>query len=766
MVLAPGQPIPHGRPYRYQLNRPVHMMTARKRVGPLPTHRLAVIHSVDYSSLDHFSSDDSSSSSSSETSSDSPADVLSDSASSRLSFDHSLPASPSGTRSSHQLCSLVLSVNRSSAIFERPSHDSSSASRSRKRSRSHVASVPLSSPTLRALSYARAYLLPSPKRIRSPETATDLEDCSEDRFEPYVPREVGLGVDFKDESSEPSRSRGADLMMDYCWYKSLCCWITTARRITTIRRIKKSKEIAWRTRILAKINKLRNRSRIGINKWYQSFALRNFDLEVMEFESAHGNTTAKLPILKLGEYEMWVIRIKQHFQIQDYALWEVINNGNSWVFVPQTAQENGTTECSGDRRGHRHVNPLDLDSKLDLLWGQPSQPFSAQDSEDEPWSPEEEVTLCKAWVDVSKISLEGNAKWTFRFWSQVVLYFDKEMKESKRGYDSLNCKWKNRLRPKVIQSCEGRMKMGSGAVDEVEMNYLQVSLADINLATQDFSHDNLIGEGGFGRVYRGKLLCAGGHNIIAAKRLNRMSDQGETELNTELVILSEYKHMNVIDLVSYCNENGEKVIVYDYAARGSLDKWLKHKELTWRKRLEICIDIARGLEFLHGTSDVKQVVVIHRDIKSANILLHDDWKASIADFGLSLISPINQDINYVIDNVKGTRGYCDPLYMTTKTLTKESDIYSLGVLLFEMLCGRFVMEHNNSRAQDLVHLVRHHFKEGTLYEMVFAATKKQMAPNSLTAFRNIAYQCIHEERSKRPTAYDVLIQLKKALEHQ
>ncbi|GKA71467.1 hypothetical protein Tco_0777606, partial [Tanacetum coccineum] len=214
MVLAPGQPIPHGRPYRYHLNGPVHMMTARKRVGPLPTHRLAVRHSVDYSSSDHFSSDDSSSSSSSETSSDSPADALSDSASSRSSSDHSLPASPSGTRSSHRLCSLVPSVHRSSAISERPSHDSSSVSRSRKRSRSPVASVPLSSPTLRALSYARADLLPSPKRIRSPETATDLEDCSEDRFEPYVPREVGLGVDLEDESFEPSRSRGANLEMD------------------------------------------------------------------------------------------------------------------------------------------------------------------------------------------------------------------------------------------------------------------------------------------------------------------------------------------------------------------------------------------------------------------------------------------------------------------------------------------------------------------------------------------------------------------------
>ncbi|GJR46774.1 putative ribonuclease H-like domain-containing protein [Tanacetum coccineum] len=90
-------------------------------------------------------------------------------------------------------------------------------------------------------------------------------------------------------------------------------------------------------------NNLRNRSRIGINKWYQIFALRSFDLEVMEFESAHSNTTAKLPILKLGEYEMWVIRIKQYFQIQDYALWEVIENGDSWLFVPQTAQGNGTS---------------------------------------------------------------------------------------------------------------------------------------------------------------------------------------------------------------------------------------------------------------------------------------------------------------------------------------------------------------------------------------------------------------------------------------
>ncbi|GJY25121.1 putative reverse transcriptase domain-containing protein [Tanacetum coccineum] len=219
MVLAPGQPIPHGRPYRYHLNGLVHMMTARKRVGLLPTHRLVVRHSVDYSSSDHFSSDDSSrdssSSSSSKTYSDSSADALSNFASSRSSSDHSLPTPSSSMRPSHHLCSLVLSIHRPSAvIFERPSHSSSSASPSCKRSRSHAASVPLSLPIPGALSYARADILPSPKRIRSPGTATDLEGCLEDSLEPYVPREAGLGVDFEDEISKPSRSRGTDLEVD------------------------------------------------------------------------------------------------------------------------------------------------------------------------------------------------------------------------------------------------------------------------------------------------------------------------------------------------------------------------------------------------------------------------------------------------------------------------------------------------------------------------------------------------------------------------
>nr|GEX82952.1 putative reverse transcriptase domain-containing protein [Tanacetum cinerariifolium] len=198
MILTPRQPIPHGRSDHYHPNRPVHMMSMRKKVGPLPTHRLAVRHSVDYSSSDHFSSDDSlkdsSLSSSSETSLDSSADYLSDLASSRSFSDHSLLAPSLGMRPSHHLCSLVPSIRRSSAaISARPSHDSSSASPSRKRSRSPVASISLSLPIPGALSYARADHLPSPKRIRSSKISMELEGYSEDRFEPYIPR----GTDFE-----------------------------------------------------------------------------------------------------------------------------------------------------------------------------------------------------------------------------------------------------------------------------------------------------------------------------------------------------------------------------------------------------------------------------------------------------------------------------------------------------------------------------------------------------------------------------------------
>ncbi|GJY65441.1 hypothetical protein Tco_0467679 [Tanacetum coccineum] len=175
MILAPGHPIPHGRPYRYHPNGPVHMMTARKRVGPLPTHRLAVRNSVDYSSSDPFTSDDSSG-----TSSDSSLDDLSDSSSGHSSSDHSSLALPSGMRSSHQLCSLVLSIPHSSvAITERPSHSS----------------------------FAGSY-----RKKSSSDSATDLEDYLDESSESFVPRETSLRDDIVVRGSdEPYSNPDIDL---------------------------------------------------------------------------------------------------------------------------------------------------------------------------------------------------------------------------------------------------------------------------------------------------------------------------------------------------------------------------------------------------------------------------------------------------------------------------------------------------------------------------------------------------------------------------
>ncbi|KAF5784414.1 putative protein kinase RLK-Pelle-LRR-I-1 family [Helianthus annuus] len=287
-------------------------------------------------------------------------------------------------------------------------------------------------------------------------------------------------------------------------------------------------------------------------------------------------------------------------------------------------------------------------------------------------------------------------------------------------------------------------------------------LEDIKQATQNFHNDNWIGRGGFGKVYKGNLQDGDGFKTIVAKRLDTRFGQGEQQFLSELQILLDYKHENVIGLVGYCDENDEKVIVYEYASRGSLDRYLNDSSLTWVKRLNICIDVARALDFLHGGGG-KQAKVIHRDIKSDNILLNHDWKAKLADFGLSLISPLTHETDYVIDHACGTLGYLDPGYRKSGFLTIESDIYSFGVVLFEMLCGRSTFITHKHEGQYLSDFIRNKFDKGKQDEVVFQQMREQMEPKSLTTFQMIAYRCLHHEREERPTTKEVLMQLKKAL---
>ncbi|KAI8534170.1 hypothetical protein RHMOL_Rhmol10G0068300 [Rhododendron molle] len=205
------------------------------------------------------------------------------------------------------------------------------------------------------------------------------------------------------------------------------------------------------------------------------------------------------------------------------------------------------------------------------------------------------------------------------------------------------------------------------------------SLDEMHLATNNFDDAFTIGRGGFGKVYRG--IINEGATIVAIKRLDSTSKQGAHEFWTEIEMLSQLQHTHLIALIGYCDDCQEMMLVYEYMAHGTLaDHIYKYRRnddgisgLTWEKRLSICIGAARGLNYLHMNTNLR---VIHRDVKSTNILLDENWVAKISDFGLSKMGNTSQSGSHVSTNVKGTFGYLDPEYFSTRRLTRKSDVYA------------------------------------------------------------------------------------------
>ncbi|KAF5758439.1 putative protein kinase RLK-Pelle-CrRLK1L-1 family [Helianthus annuus] len=297
-----------------------------------------------------------------------------------------------------------------------------------------------------------------------------------------------------------------------------------------------------------------------------------------------------------------------------------------------------------------------------------------------------------------------------------------------------------------------------------EFEHLKIQLEDIKSATDNFGVNKLIGSGGFGRVYRGEVSHSNGKSMCAFKRLDPKYGQGEPEFLKEIMMLSDYKHANLISLLGYCDEGGEKILVYEYASNGSLDRHLSSNLLTWGQRIKICVDAARGLSFLHDDKGTKQRV-LHRDIKSANILLDDNWNAKVSDMGLSRLGPANQRHTVVITrSIVGTPGYCDPQYLNSFTLSKESDVYSFGVVLFEVLCGKLCFNNSNGQVDVLVPMWKKAYKQKRLHEIVFQGLTRPMDSTSLETFSCIAFQCLHKSREERPKMADVVEKLETALE--
>jgi len=282
---------------------------------------------------------------------------------------------------------------------------------------------------------------------------------------------------------------------------------------------------------------------------------------------------------------------------------------------------------------------------------------------------------------------------------------------------------------------------------------------ELAAATNNFRPECLLGEGGFGRVYKGKLESTG--QIVAVKQLDRNGLQGNREFLVEVLMLSLLHHPNLVNLIGYCADGDQRLLVYEYMPLGSLENHLHDlppdKELDWNTRMKIAAGAARGLEYLH---DKANPPVIYRDFKSSNILLDEGFHPKLSDFGLAKLGPVG-DKTHVSTRVMGTYGYCAPEYAMTGQLTVKSDVYSFGVVLLELITGRKAIDNSRSaKEQNLVSWARPLFKDRKKFAQMADPKLKGLYPvRGMYQALAVAAMCLQEDASTRPLIGDVVTAL-------
>ncbi|KAG9140549.1 hypothetical protein Leryth_016050 [Lithospermum erythrorhizon] len=280
------------------------------------------------------------------------------------------------------------------------------------------------------------------------------------------------------------------------------------------------------------------------------------------------------------------------------------------------------------------------------------------------------------------------------------------------------------------------------------------TLRDLQIATNRFSKENIIGEGGYGIVYSGQLING---SLVAVKRLLNNLGQAEKEFRVEVEAIGHVRHKNLVRLLGYCIEGTQRLLVYEYVNNGNLDQWLHgamrhHGYLTWEARMKILIGTAKALAYLHDAIEPK---VVHRDIKSSNILIDDDFNAKISDFGLAKL--LGAGKSHITTRVMGTFGYVAPEYANSGLLNEKSDVYSFGVLLLEAITGRDPVDYSRPAPEvNLVDWLKMMVGSKRSEEVVDPVVERRPSTTALKRTLLTALRCVDPDSNKRPNMSQVV----------
>ncbi|XP_073064553.1 serine/threonine-protein kinase RIPK-like [Primulina eburnea] len=295
------------------------------------------------------------------------------------------------------------------------------------------------------------------------------------------------------------------------------------------------------------------------------------------------------------------------------------------------------------------------------------------------------------------------------------------------------------------------------------------TLKELDLITNHFSSSNFIGEGGFGPVHKGFIddKCRPGLKAqpVAVKLLDLDGQQGHKEWLTEVVLLGQLRHPNLVRLIGYCCEDEHRLLVYEYMARGNLENQLFRRytsSLSWLTRIKIAVGAAKGLAFLHG----EEKPVIYRDFKTSNILLDTDYTAKLSDFGLAKDGPEGDD-THVSTRVMGTHGYAAPEYVMTGHLTTMNDVYSFGVVLLEILTGKRAMDKKrHPREQNLVEWAKPYMQDHhKINRLMDPRLEGQYSTQGVKKIAALAHRCLNHKPKSRPNMNHVVKILESVMEY-